>query len=286
MTPTAPVHPHHILRATVVAFAAVAALAACSSPVAPALDDAFAGAQDDAEYDAPAPGVPWQLVLNGDAPSDPGAAVYDLDASVSTKRLDALRADNSSVYLVCYLSVGTWEDWRNDADAFPDEVLGEALPDWEGERYVDVTATDVLHPIWQARLDACAASGFDAVDPDNIDIYANVSGFSITADEVTELMVWLANEAHARGMAIGQKNAPELVADLEPLLDFAVVEQCLEQAGCAAYAPYAAAGKPVFAVEYPADAVVPEGYCDLAAAAGLSLLVSTQALDAPGVRCP
>jgi hypothetical protein len=225
------------------------------------------------------------MVLTGDSPPDPGAAVYDLDASTSAAQLDSLRADNPSVYLVCYLSVGTWEEWRSDADAFPRGVVGAALPDWEGERYVDVRAIDQLGSLWEARLDECAAKGFDAVDPDNIDVYANDSGFDLTQQDVVTMMTWLADEAHARGLAIGQKNAPDLVAALSPVLDFAVVEECLEQDDCDAYAPYPASGKPVFAVEYPDDAAIPQGYCDRAAAARLSLLVSPLALDAPGVRC-
>ncbi|NTV39163.1 MAG: endo alpha-1,4 polygalactosaminidase [Demequinaceae bacterium] len=261
--------------ATAAALAVVAAafLAACAPP--PIADG----------YLAPAPGVSWQMVLTGNAPPDDTAAVYDLDASATAAELAALRAANPSIYLVCYVSIGTWESWRDDAGAFPAPLLGKALPEWEGERYVDVREIDTLGPIWQARLDECAAKGFDAVDPDNIDVYANDSGFPIAQDDVVTMMAWLANEAHARGLAIGQKNAPELVADLAPLLDFAVVEECLEQDDCDAYGPYVASGKPVFAVEYPGDAVIPEGYCDRAALAGLSLLVSPRALDGPGVRC-
>jgi len=273
------------LWGTALAATATAFVAACSAPAAPGLDNAVAPLQDDGAYEAPAPGVPWQMVLNGDSPPDDGAAVYVLDASVDAEQLDALRGDDPSVYLVCYLSVGTWESWRSDADAFPEELIGRALSTWEGERYVDVRAIDQLGPVWAARLDECAAAGFDAVDPDNIDVYANESGFAISAEDVVLMMSWLTTEAHARGLAIGQKNAPDLVADLSPRVDFAVVEECLEQDGCDAYADYAALGKPVFVVEYTDEASIPEGYCDRAATAGLSLLVSTITLDAPGARC-
>ncbi len=291
------------VRATAVAAAAVAVLAACSSPTTPGPEgDAkqtptptqtetptqtptHAPAPTVGAYRTPAPGAPWQMVLTGDAPPDPGAAVYDLDGSVSREQLDAVRAANPSVYLVCYFSAGTWESWRSDADAFPQQLIGEALPDWPGERYVDVRAIDQLAPVWRARLDQCAAAGFDAVDPDNIDVYANASGFPITRGDVVAMMTWMATEAHARRMAIGQKNAPDLTADLSPLLDFAVVEECLAQGACGSYAAYPASGRPVFAVEYPGQTTIPEGYCDAAASAGLSLLVSPLDLNVPGVRC-
>lgn len=233
----------------------------------------------------PAPGAPWQLVLDGSSPADPTAAAYDLDGDAAPSQLAELRAANPDVYLICYISVGSWEEWRGDAADFPEDVLGGPLEDWPGERYVDVRARDALAPIWEARLDACAAAGFDAVDPDNIDVYANDSGFALTAADAEAMMRWLAEAAHERGLAIGQKNAPELVPALADVVDFAVVEECLEQSFCARFDAFGDAGKPVFAVEYPASATIPTGYCERAEAHGLSLLLSTPALNGPGWRC-
>lgn len=39
----------------------------------------------------------------------------------------------------CYISIGTVESWREDAGAFPSEAVGEALPDYPDEKYLDVT---------------------------------------------------------------------------------------------------------------------------------------------------
>jgi hypothetical protein len=36
-------------------------------------------------------------------------------------------------------------------------------------------------PILAARIDACRAKGFDAVEADNVDGFANSSGFALTA---------------------------------------------------------------------------------------------------------
>jgi hypothetical protein len=52
-------------------------------------------------------------------------------------------------------------------------------------------------------------------------------------------------------MLVGQKNAPEIASELASTLDFAVLEECLEQGFCAEFQPYIAAGKPVFQIEYP-----------------------------------
>ncbi len=40
---------------------------------------------------------------------------------------------------------------------------------------------DVLLPIMERRIAACKDKGFDAVEPDNVDGYANASGFPLSA---------------------------------------------------------------------------------------------------------
>ena len=40
--------------------------------------------------------------------------------------------------ITCYFSAGTFEDWRDDADQFPASVIGKALPEWDGENWLDI----------------------------------------------------------------------------------------------------------------------------------------------------
>ena len=54
-----------------------------------------------------------------------------------------------------------------------------------------------------ARLDLCKAKGFDAVEPDNMEIYTNDTGFPLTYEDQLKFALWLADEAHKRGLAIG-----------------------------------------------------------------------------------
>ncbi len=232
---------------------------------------------------APAPGTPFQIQLDGGVPDDPGAAIVIVDNEVSADAVATLRARGA--YVVCYLSVGTAEEFRPDVGDFPESVLGEPLPDWPDERYVDLRALDVLRPIWAARLDACAAKGFDAIDPDNIDAYENVSGFPLTEDDAAAAFAWLAGEAHARGMGIGQKNASDLTPRLVGLADFAVTEECLEQGWCEEVGTYVDAGKPVLAIEYREQGATLGRWCGEAEDAGLSLLVTTLELPGAGQRC-
>jgi hypothetical protein len=83
---------------------------------------------------------------------------------------------------------------------------------------------DLLAPILRARLDLCKAKGFDGVEPDNIEIYDNDTGFPLTYADQLAYARWLADETHARGLAIGLKNAPDMVADSLPFFDFAITE--------------------------------------------------------------
>jgi hypothetical protein len=152
--------------------------------------------------------------------------------------------------VVCYFSAGTWEAFRPDANGFPEEVRGKALADFPDERWLDVRRIELLAPVLLARLDDCAAKGFDAVEPDNVDAYRNDSGFPLTAEHQLEFNAWIANAAHARGLAGGLKNDDEQVAALVPYFDFAVVEQCFEFDECEHYAPFVAAGKAVLVAEY------------------------------------
>ena len=50
--------------------------------------------------------------------------LFDNDASV----VAALHAQGRKV--VCYISVGTWEDWRPDAGDFSAPVMGKGYEGW------------------------------------------------------------------------------------------------------------------------------------------------------------
>ena len=49
--------------------------------------------------------------------------------------------------VVCYISIGTVEDWRDDADDFPADAIGNDLADWEGEKWLDVNSQVLLRGI-------------------------------------------------------------------------------------------------------------------------------------------
>ena len=227
------------------------------------------------------PGMSWQYRLDGGIPSPADVVIVDLDVSAD----DVVDLVDAGAYPVCYLSLGTVEDWRDDASGFPDHVVGNPLPDWEGERYLDLRAIDDLAPIWEARLDECAAKGFRGIDPDNIDAYSNDSGFPLTESDALEALQWLADQAHERGLTIGLKNAPELVPAAVTFVDFAVVEQCATYRFCREFDPFVDAGKPVFDVEYREDGATLDSVCPIGRAHGISMVLANLDLDGDGDDC-
>jgi hypothetical protein len=138
----------------------------------------------------------------------------------------------------------TWENYRADAGKFPRSVLGKSNG-WPGERWLDIRRLRVLEPIMTARMRMCRSKGFDALEPDNIDGYANRTGFPLTAREQLTYHEWVAREAHELGLAVFQKNDPEQARELEPHFDGVLDEQCNQYSECSSSKPYLAAGKPV-----------------------------------------
>jgi hypothetical protein len=131
----------------------------------------------------PAKSTSWQWQLTG-LPVDQtiDATLYDIDLFDNPASVVAsLHARGRRV--VCYMSAGTFEDWRPDAGQFPSSVLGARVEGWAGERWVDIRQLDILRPLMEARMDLCRRKGFDAIEPDNVDGYANRSGFPLTAED-------------------------------------------------------------------------------------------------------
>jgi len=190
----------------------------------------------------------WYWQLTGKVATGEPVAAYDIDGFESTAAtVAALHARGKHV--ICYIDAGTSENWRPDFHAFPRSVLGRSNG-WPGERWLDIRRLDVLEPIMSARFRMCAEKGFDAIEPDNIEGYANSSGFPLSASEQLTYNDWIAQEAHSLGLAVLQKNDAQQTAQLQPHFEGALTEQCNQYRECASFDPYLAAGKPVLNAEY------------------------------------
>ncbi len=232
----------------------------------------------------PALNTSWQWQLSTPVDSSVNAVMYDIDLFENEAEVvAALHAKGRKV--VCYISVGSWEEWRPDADQFPAEVIGNAYEGWPGEKWLDIRRIDLLGPIMRQRLDMCQAKGFDAVEPDNIDGYTNPTGFPLTYQHQLTYNIWLANEAHARGLSIGLKNDPDQVADLLPYFDWALTEDCFDQQWCHQVMPFITAGKAVFAAEYTDTGMTTDQFCVQDNAMNFNAILKKRDLDAWREAC-
>jgi len=192
----------------------------------------------------------WQWQLTGVVDQNHDVDMYDIDLFAnSASVVAALHAQGRKV--ICYMSAGSWEAWRPDAEQFPAAVLGNPLEGWPDERWLDIRQLDLLAPIMRARMDMCSQKGFDGIEPDNVDGYVNDTGFPLTAQDQLAYNRWLAAEAHARGLSVGLKNDVDQAADLWPDFDWALSEECFRYRECRPLRIYFIDNnKAVFEVEY------------------------------------
>ncbi|STX55772.1 Uncharacterized conserved protein [Legionella beliardensis] len=195
-----------------------------------------------------AQGAKWNYVISETPKFSVLADIYDISGfSSDAKLVNKIHTQGSKA--ICYVSAGSWEDWRPDANQFPESVKGSSNG-WPGEKWLDIRQTKILLPIMQARINMCKEKGFDAIEFDNVDGYTNKTGFPLKSAEQAYYNASLANMAHQAGLAVGLKNDLNQVEQLLPYFDFAINEQCFEYNECDDLMPFINANKAVLNVEY------------------------------------
>ncbi len=228
----------------------------------------------------PALNTSWQWQLSGTVDLSVTASMYDIDMfDNSASVVSALHAQGRKV--ICYIDAGTWESWRPDASEFPPSVLGNPNG-WPGERWLDIRQLSILGPIMQARMDQCVSKGFDGVEFDNVDGYANNTGFPLTSADQLTYDTWLANQAHQRGLSVALKNDLDQIPALLPYFDWALDEQCFQYGECGKLLPFLKAGKAVMEVEYY---LPPQWFCGVADRLDFNSLFKHLSLDAYRIPC-
>ncbi len=205
------------------------------------------------------------------------ADVFDLDLFDTNESVIAdLHSKGKKV--ICYFSAGTYEDWRPDAESFHAAIntLGSELKDWPGEQWLDIRRIDLLAPIMTSRMDLCKQKGFDGVDPDNLDAFQQDTGFRVRDEDQRKYNIFIATQAHNRGLAVGLKNDFDHVRDLEQYFDFAITEECFQNDECDVLVQFLEHNKPVFDVEYTLELV---RFCDKARILGIDAMKKRKELD-------
>nr|WGC84437.1 Orf+3 [Streptomyces sp.] len=205
-----------------------------------------------------------------DAPSPvvPPAANAPFDYQIGgpyqpAEKIRAVSRDRAAepvrgLYNICYVNAFQAQPdelpwWRSN---HPDLLLKDAAgrpvidKDWN-EVLLDTSTADKrerLAVIVGRWIKGCAASGFQAVEPDNLDSYDRSQGLLRQSDNAAFARL-LARRSHAAGLAIGQKNTAELLDRRTAIgFDFAVAEECGRYDECGAFAK--AYHDRVFVIEY------------------------------------
>ena len=228
----------------------------------------------------------WQL--GEEVNTEFNVAIFDLDLyETEPSLISSLHSQGKKVF--CYISVGSVEDWRPDVADFPSQIIGKDYEGWAGEKWLDIRQIELLAPIMRERLDLCAEKGFDGIEPDNMQLHWEDTGFEISYADQLAYNIWLAEEAHARGLSIGQKNNEDQTIDLLPYFDWGLTEDCFVGGWCAEMLPLIEAGKPVFAAEYTDEISYEEfidDICPQAETLGFYAFLKNRDLDEYRAECP
>ena len=156
--------------------------------------------------------------------------LYDVTKESITKMHDL------GLKVICYFSAGTYEPFRAESQGMKnvDGLIRTKMDEWD-EYWLDFRIEDVK-PFMTDSLDLAKNKGCDGIEFDNIDAFTAVNWKDkLTAADQLKYNRWLAEEAHARGLAAGLKNCIELLDDLKDVYDFAINEQCSDYNECKEY---------------------------------------------------
>ncbi|CCE41068.1 uncharacterized protein CPAR2_300570 [Candida parapsilosis] len=239
-------------------------------------------------------GDSWDCVLdNPPRKINPETKIYDIDLFDSSKKLIKTLHSQDKI-VICYFSAGTFEEWRPDAKNFTRAELGKPLNEWEGERWVNITSSNVFQ-IMQNRILLAKTKGCDAIDPDNIDGYAHKTGLKWSKQDSIAYVRKLSKYAKKHGLAIGLKNGGDIIKQVLSYVDFSVQEQCGQYGECKQYQPFIKAKKPVFHIEYPKKSKrskihwpskVYKEYCTFKHTGGFSTILKHWNLNEWVYQCP
>lgn len=260
----------------------VLGLAACGGGSSSTGDDAPPGDAASGDGTNPALALP---PLNAGLDYQLGGA-YPPPAGVKIVSRDREASPAAGLYNICY--VNGFQIQPGEASTWMTQHPDLILRDGGGNPVIDTDWNEMLIDISTAAkrtqvaaivgdwIDGCRAAGFDAVEIDNLDSYTR-SGSRLTEANAVAQMALFSGRAHAKNMAIAQKNSAEIVPRAAELgTDFAVAEECNHYDECQTYRD--GYGDHVLVIEY----VRADFTKGCTAFPGLSIVLRDRNLVVPG----
>ena len=132
---------------------------------------------------------------------------------------------------VCYISAGSWENWRPDAATFPAAVIGSA-DGWPGEKWLDIREPRRRSGrSWKRGWISAARKASTRIEPADVDGYTNSTRFPLTAQDQLRYNT-LPRERRARARAVGGlEERPRSGQRPAASFDWALNEECFQIQG-------------------------------------------------------
>jgi len=216
---------------------------------------------------AKSPSVPESAPANTAATAPPAHGQFDYQIggpyvprpSVQIVDRDRTESPVPGKYNICYVNAlqtqpdedgqssssppyGTTQWWlKNHGDLLVRDHSGAIVldPQWN-EAIIDVSTAlkrRAVFAIEQPWIDGCKKSGFNAIEPDNLDSYDR-SGGAFAFDADSAYMRLVVPYAHSKGLAVAQKNANSEFGSTGKSVygfDFAITEDCAHYSECEDY---------------------------------------------------
>jgi hypothetical protein len=192
----------------------------------------------------------------------------------------------SGAYSICY--VNAFQTQPNDASsarpdltsAWPKSVVLTQFedPNWPGEYLINLrTAAHRMTAFNHVKqmINTCAAKGFNAIEFDNLDSWTRLNGLPFGKTQTVAYAKLLADYAHTKRLAVGQKNTVDLGRRNSLVtigFDFAIAEECGAFDECSGYT--AVFANRVIVIEY-----TDEGFAKACQTVGASVSVIRRDVD-------
>ena len=237
-------------------------------------------------WEPPPVGAGADYQLGGDYPLPDGVTVVVRDWFSG-------RAAPDPAYSICYVNAFQTQPDESGVRR-PDETsewpavlvltdLGDD-PNWPGEYLVDISSRASRRAAArhvEQMVATCARRGFEAVEFDNLDSWTRFDGTAREGDvpfgkaAAIRYATLITAHAHSLGLAVGQKNTPQLGREVSREVigfDFVIAEECGQYRECDAYRR--AFGRRIIDVEY-----TDRGFARACAALGGTASVVRRDLD-------